>query len=407
MRRSRLSLPLSRREFLASGAYGFGLTALSRLAPACLTWNTLTANPSSERARRVLVLIQLSGGNDGLNTLIPFRDPNYYRLRPQLAIAPKEVIPITGNIGFHPSCGGLAELFREDKLAVIQNVGYPNPTKNHYRSSEIWETANAGNEYSATGWIGRYLDTHCRVQPLDADPGMVHIGDRFPRSFQSLQLHRPVGIQRPFGRSVSNRGPETVGKSARFDEQSRRQTAIETLNTERRIRRIIERDRPRTRYPKSQLAHSLRAVVAMIAAGLATTVYFLSHRGYDTHRGQLVIHARLLEELSTAMDAFQRDLEARRLDHRVLAMTFSEFGRRPAENNRSGTDHGTAAPLVVMSSRIQEPLIGSAPRLDIAPSEDLPFTTDFRQVYATVLDRWFHTDAQRVLGRPFAPLEFI
>lgn len=407
MRKSRLTSPVSRREFLTAGAYGAGLIALSRLAPARLTWNTLTAGPVKERDRRVLVLIQLVGGNDGLNTLVPMEDPNYQRLRPQLAIAPKDLIPISGNLGFHPSCRGLAKLFQEGKLSVIQSVGYPNPSKNHYRSSEVWETATAANEHSATGWIGRCLDTHFRAQPLATAPGMIHIGDRFPRSFQSLQPHHPVGIQRPLRRSVSHRGHKTVRESARFDEQSRRQAAIESLTIERRIRGIIKRDRPPTRYPKSQLAHSLCAVTAMIAAGLETPFYFLSHRGYDTHRCQHSIHARLLEELSTAMATFQCDLEARCLDHRVLTMTFSEFGRRPAENNRGGTDHGTAAPLVVMGSSIQEPLIGSAPRLDIAPSEDLPFSTDFRQVYATVLDRWFHTDAQRILGRSFAPLEFI
>ena len=407
MRKPRLIRSLSRRGFLTAGAYGVGLIALSRLAPTGFTWNTLPTEPATARDRRILILIQLAGGNDGLNTLIPMEDPNYYRLRPQLGIAPNEVIPITGNLGFHPSCRPLAELYREGKLAVIQNVGYPNPTKNHFRSSEIWETANADNEYLATGWIGRYLDTHGLAQPLEADPGMVHIGNRFPRSFQSLQPHRPVGIQRPFGGSLSDRGPNTVGRSARFDGKSGRPTAMENLATERRIQGIIECDRRQARYPKSQLAHSLRAVVAMIAAGWDTPVYLLSHRGYDTHRGQLSIHARLLAELSTAMAAFQRDLEARSLDHSILTMTFSEFGRSPAENSRGGTDHGTAAPLMVMSSRVQEPLIGSAPSLDIAPSEDLSFTTDFRQVYATVLDRWFHADAQRVLGRPFAPLEFI
>jgi uncharacterized protein (DUF1501 family) len=145
----------------------------------------------------------------------------------------------------------------------------------------------------------------------------------------------------------------------------------------------------------------------MIASGLGTSFYLLSHRGYDTHRNQLGVHARLLSELSTAMAAFQRDLEARHLDHRVLTMTFSEFGRHPAENSRGGTDHGTAAPLMVMGNRMQKPLIGSAPSLDIDPREDLSFTTDFRQVYATILSRWFYTETQSVLRKPFAPLDFI
>lgn len=324
--------------------------------------------------RRVLVLIQLAGGNDGLNTLIPFRDPNYYRLRPQLAIAAKEVVPINGDLGFHPSCGGLAELSNKGKLAIIQNVSYQNPTKNHFRASEIWETASSGNEYLSTSWIDRYLDTHRQVQPL---------------------------------RCLCHRDRNEFEGSTRFKGQSPHLYATKGQGTERQIRRIIEYDCPRTRYPDTELARSLSAVTAMIASGLGTSFYLLSHHGYDTHRNQLGVHARLLSELSTAMAAFQRDLETRHLDHRVLTMTFSEFGRHPAENSRGGTDHGTAAPLMVMGSRMQKPLIGLAPSLDIAPHEDLSFTTDFRQVYATILDRWFYSEAQHVLRKPFAPLDFI
>jgi uncharacterized protein (DUF1501 family) len=182
---------------------------------------------------------------------------------------------------------------------------------------------------------------------------------------------------------------------------------MDALVTEQRIYDLTNRYQPRVDYPASRLAASLRGVAAMISAGLGTRIYFVSQSGYDTHTNQQGVHARLLTELSDSLAAFQRDLKARRLEDQVLTMTFSEFGRRPNENSGGGTDHGTAAPIFVMGSAVKEPLIGSRPDLKVGPKEDLTYSTDFRQVYSTVIEKWFQCPPEGILSKRFDPLSFI
>ncbi len=404
--------PTTRREFLRSGLGGIGLVAFSSFAPAFLTQTTLAKVPAPEKDRSILVLIQLAGGNDGLNTLIPFQDDNYYRLRPRLGLRRGAVIPITSTLGFHNACKDLAELHREGKLCIVQNVGYPNPNRSHFRSMEIWETGSDSDEYLATGWLGRYFDNKCNKIPTKEEPAGIHISNQLPQSFISGKPHNLYGLslQRNQSRqSVNQNLLESLIAHAPIEENAGflKHTMMDAMVTEKQVRKIITRYRPAVEYPRSPLSRSLQQVASMIASGMETRVYFISHQGFDTHTNQLNTHAQLLTVLSQAMAAFQEDLEAHSLEDQVLTMTFSEFGRRPAENNGAGTDHGTAAPLFIMGSSLRQSLMGRAPILNIDMKSDLTHSVDFRQVYSTVLNKWFACQSSDILGKYYKPLNFI
>lgn len=408
-------LPSTRREFLRTAGRGIGLLAFAQYAPSFLTASTLAGAPAPEKDRSVLVLVQLAGGNDGLNTLIPFEDAHYYRLRPTLGIAKDRVLRVSDTAGLHPACAPLHSLFHDGKLSIIQNVGYPNPNRSHFRSTEIWETASPSDEFLATGWVGRYLDNACAGQPATPDPLALHISDSLPQSFVGAQEHATFGLapgMRNFRENEENRRLLSALAHEPADHPGAndtflRHTLMDALVNEQRVSAILTKDRPEVSYPSNNFATSLASVAALVAAGLPTRVYFVSLTGFDTHSNQANQHANLLATLSEGLAAFQKDLEARKLDGQVLTMTFSEFGRRPNENESRGTDHGTAAPLFVMSSKTKGGLHGTAPSLDLAANQDMRFSTDFRAVYATALDRWLGSPSEKILGTPFAPLGFI
>ncbi len=409
-------LPTTRREFLHRSSCGLGLLAFSRFAPEFLVQSTLAAAPAPEKDRSILVLVQLAGGNDGLNTLIPFEDPDYYRLRPTLGIAKDKVLRASDTLGLHPACGALHGLLNDGKFAVVQNVGYPNPNRSHFRSTEIWETASKSDEFASTGWIGRYLDNACAGAPADShDPLAVHLSSGVPQSFHGNISHPTFGLAPGGGNRRDNEETrkllETmIAQPGEGAENSNatflKQTLMDTLVTEKKVQRVLGDYRPGAgvNYPGNPFAASLRNVAALIAAGLPTRVYFVSLGGFDTHSNQLAQQANLLTQLSDGLAAFQKDLESRKLDSQVTTMTFSEFGRRPSENESRGTDHGTAAPLFVMGSRVKGGLHGTPPSLQLERNQDLVFTTDFRSVYATALDRWLECPSEKVLGSRFAPL---
>ena len=409
-------LPTTRREFLSLTGRGIGLLAFSRFAPAFLVNSAFASTPSPETGRPILVLIQLAGGNDGLNTLVPYEDANYYRLRPTIAIAKDKVLKLNEAFGLHPSCAAMNGLFHDGKLAVVQNVGYPNPNRSHFRSSEIWETASSSNEFLGDGWIGRFMDNACAGQPADShDPVGIHISNGVPQSFLSTHDHATFGLVPGAGNRRENEENRRLLESlvnqpgaAENDNASfLKHTLMDSLVTEKKVQKVLGDYRPTASYPTNAFAASLRNVAALIASGLPTRVYFVSLSGFDTHSNQANQQANLLSTLSTGLAAFQQDLEAHRLDGQVTTMTFSEFGRRPSENESRGTDHGTAAPLFVMGSRVKGGLHGTPASLNLAHNQDLTFSTDFRSVYATMLDRWMGCPSEKVLGGKFADLAIV
>ncbi len=410
------ALPTTRREFLRWGSRGIGLLAFSQFAPSFIVESTLAATPSPEKDRSILVLVQLAGGNDGLNTVIPYEDPEYYRLRPTIGIKKEEAIRLDDKLGLHPSLAALHTLMQEGSAGIIQNVGYPNPNHSHFRSTEIWETGSESNQFLPTGWIGRFLDNDCGGAPGTAgsggDPVAVHVTNELPQSFQAGKPHATFGLRTGGGRNRENLA--FLEKLVKHDDHEAnanasflRSTMMDALVTEQRVQKVLGGYRAESTYPGNNFAQSLRNVAALISAGMTTRVYFVSLGGFDTHSNQTNSHANLLRTLSEGLAAFQKDLVAKKLDSQVLTMTFSEFGRRPNENESRGTDHGTAAPLFVMGTGIKGSLHGTAPSLNLKKNQDLAFSTDFRQVYATVLDKWFSCPTDQVLGKSYAPLPFI
>ncbi|MEO6874803.1 MAG: DUF1501 domain-containing protein [Opitutaceae bacterium] len=408
--------PTTRREFLHLSARGIGLLAFSRFAPSFLVNSVRAASLAPEKDRPILVLVQLAGGNDGLNTLVPFEDANYYRLRPTIGIAKEKVLRLNGTLGLHPSCIAMHRLVQDGQLAVIQNVGYPNPNRSHFRSTEIWETASGSGEFLSTGWIGRFMDNACAGQPADAhDPVGVHISNGVPQSFLGAHDHPTFGLLPGQGNRRENEEnrrllESLVGQTTAGENDNAtflKHTLMDSLVTEKKVQQVLGSYQPSSSYPGNAFSASLRNVAALIASGLPTRVYFVSLSGFDTHSNQANQQANLLTTLSEGLAAFQKDLQLHKLDGQVTTMTFSEFGRRPSENESRGTDHGTAAPLFVMGARVKGGLHGTAPDLNLAHNQDLTYTTDFRAVYATMLDRWLGCPSEPVLGAKFASLPIV
>jgi len=347
--------------------------------------------------------------------LIPFEDANYYRLRPTLGIPKDQVLRLNDTLGLHPACTELHALAHDGKLGIVQNVGYPNPNRSHFRSTDIWETSSDSDQILSTGWLGRFLDNTCPGAPADpADPAAVHLSNEVPGAFLSAQSHPTFGLNlNQFNRRDNPQNLAFLESLVHHDHPGNasasflQQTMMDALVTEKRVQHVLSSYQTAAKYPGNPFAQSLRNVVALIAAGLSTRVYFVSLGGFDTHANQLNQHQNLMRTLSEGLATFQKDLETHKLAGQVLTMTFSEFGRRPLENESHGTDHGTAAPLFVMGSRIKGGLHGTPPSLQFERNQDLTFSTDFRQVYATVLDRWLQCPAMQVLGKSYEPVAFI
>ncbi|WP_422922977.1 DUF1501 domain-containing protein [Singulisphaera sp. PoT] len=406
-----MMIQMGRRQFLRRGA---GLTALTATVPTFLGRTASAfANPAKPIPGldddRVLVVVQLAGGNDGLNTLIPHGDDAYYKARPKLAIDAKKVLKIDDYLGFHHEMVELRNMLDKGQLAVVQDVGYPNPDRSHFRSSEIWETGSSSEAMWTSGWLGRYFDNECtnvRSPVLG-----LQLGERPAQTFSStnpraVTLANPAILDWPTGGVVGSgiegmNRVEPMGIDA-LDFVQR--SANETLALAKRLKEVARDAKPAVSYAPFEFSQSLKLIADMIAAEIPTRVYYVSLGGFDTHAAQSNRHAALLQELSQGLSTFHRDLELRGHLDRTLVMTFSEFGRRVAENKSGGTDHGTSNVMFLTGGNILPGLHGGRPELKTMDAEgDLIFKTDFRSVYAAVLKGWFNADADRLLAGHFAP----
>jgi uncharacterized protein (DUF1501 family) len=409
-------LTTSRRRFLASvsaATAASGLVSLSPLAPRFLLESA--ALGAGQPGERVLVVVQLSGGNDGLNTVIPFADERYRRARPSLALDANSVRKITSEIGLHPSLAGMEQLLSQNRLAIVQGVGYPNPNRSHFESMDIWHTAQMSGRRTA-GWLGRAFDAHA-AQFSGGDPPAMHLGEED----QPLAL-AARDVPSPSIRSLDQFRLETGGDESR-QELIRRATkapraenellkfvqtrATSALELSQRLGAASHEYKTPVQYPRTPLAEKLRQVAQLIDAGLATRVYYVTLDGFDTHSDQADAHAGLLSQLGGALAAFAEDLAAHGQLDRVVTLVFSEFGRRLEENASRGTDHGAAAPVFLMGSRVQSGLLGDCPRLDDLDDGDVKFHTDFRQVYAALLESWLSWPAEPILGQKFEPAKVL
>ena len=419
-------MTLTRRELLKNGALmvAFGLTAPSFLAQAALATRAPTAHAalgtaSRTRARlngkQTLVVVQLSGGNDGLNTVVPYADPAYYALRPTLAIPRDQVVPLDDRVGFHPSLAPLKPLFDNGRLSVVQGVGYPNPNRSHFRSMEIWHTA-APERFEESGWLGRYLDA-CGCGH-DKPLGAISVGDTLNRSFWTdMTLVPAIGSVGTFQFQTDPRNPRDRGNQVKaleniyayagqfrpYEEHIRR-TTLNALAGADELKRIATAYQPTVEYPETPFGNSLKAVSQVIAGDLGTRIFFVQLGGFDTHANQAAAHAGLLATLANGLASFMRDIESQGKADDVLVMTFSEFGRRAAQNASGGTDHGTAEPMLLLGGGTTGGLHNASPSLTDLPDGDLAYGADFRGVYAGVLQDWLGTDPAPIVGAGVQPL---
>ncbi|MCS7000771.1 MAG: DUF1501 domain-containing protein [Bacteroidota bacterium] len=422
---------MKRREFLHRSTAGLALATLGtafggvRLralaaSPTLSAWQRLTGGSD-----RVFVLIQLTGGNDGLNTIIPIENPLYYQARPTLAIPKNQTLPLTPTLGWHPALRYFRDLYNEGRLSIVQNVTYPNPDRSHFRGTDIWLTATDSDVFKSSGWVGRFLETLAPEFPdrLPDEPLAVQIGTTLSLSLQGNRGSLGITFRDPetFYSLVDQQDSSTLYDSA---PNTFGGTELEFIRTVERssqlysqaVKRAADRQKTNTvTYPaNNQLAQSLRIVARLIAGGLSTKFYLVSVGGnvYDTHinQGALTgIHPQLLQELAEAVKLFLDDCRGLGIADRVAGMTFSEFGRRVMENGSRGTDHGTAAPLFVFGEKIiGGQLLGRDPDLANLDSRgDLLMEFDYRQVYAAALLQWFGAPMntlQSVLFREFAAL---
>ncbi len=444
---------MNRRRFLQQTIQGSSLLAFGPLVPGFLAATARAAEPGKDR---VLVVLEMTGGNDGLNTVIPYADDHYHRARPTLRHTKDQVVRINDYIGLNPGLRGLDKMLNGGQVAAVLGVGYPNPDRSHFESMDIWQSADPARKVR-TGWLGRGLGMlHVEAGHIPA----AYVGtNQLPLALQGAAtgvptIHRdrpydleltsaaPQGYyngrrfvpQRAFPGQPASPGPETpknVAERRRLIEDLAqltpdssggllpfvRRSALQTYTTIGRLREIMEEDLKaesqgrRVYYPgnNGELARNLSLIGHMISAGFGTRVYYVSLGGFDTHANQQQQHQQLLQQFGDAVTGFFGQLERAGQAKRVLLLTFSEFGRRVDENGSRGTDHGAASCLFVIGPGVKGGAVGKHPSL--APADllagDLKHQIDFRQVYATLLDGWLGCDSRHVLGGKFEPIALL
>ncbi|HLZ25163.1 MAG TPA: DUF1501 domain-containing protein [Ktedonobacterales bacterium] len=371
---------------------------------------------------RTLIVVQMAGGNDGLNTIVPYLDGTYYQARPTLAIPASSVLPLNDRLGMNPSLQALQPLWQQRKLAVVEGVGYPNPNLSHFASMDIWQTLDL-NGQGAQGWLGKYVAGYV---DKDGHPFQsLAVGTTLPVALKSISADVPVVADPKNYRLL----PDPARVSETSAAEARIQTLLKLYNTypqsapyaalldataqnavqgSKTLHDVVSSYTPKAQYPTTSFARGLQVLAEVIVQGLGLRVGYVTLGGFDTHSAQDTDQPKLLKDLAEGLAAFYADLTAHNAAGDVVVMTWSEFGRRVEENASAGTDHGTAAPLFVLGNAVQGGIYGEPPDLnDLDSAGNLKFTTDFRSVYATVLDRWLGAPADSVLGGSFGDQAFL
>jgi len=400
---------LTRRQFLDTSMQSTSILSLASSIPCFLT-RSLQAAETKTNNGRILVVIELNGGNDGLNTVVPFTNENYQKYRTALRISESKVLKLNPEIGLHPAMKDAAKLVEDGRLAVIQGVGYPNPNRSHFESMAIWQSAQQNPKaHGGYGWLGRALDQKLNRNQTFADA--ICLGDVDPpqalRGRQATQSTiRNLAELQLDSQSVN----ADVGSDENTADdllQFVRRRTVDARDTVERISKLNHASQTKTRYPQNGLANRLKDIARLIRAELEPRVYYTVQAGYDTHINQEFDHYRRLSAFSGALNAFLNDLRESQLDERVLVLVFSEFGRRVAENDSQGTDHGTAGPVFLAGPAVKAGLHGTHPDLTDLEDGDLKMTTDFRSVYATVLSKWLAINPQSCLQGNFAAMDLL
>ncbi|MCA9052716.1 MAG: DUF1501 domain-containing protein [Planctomycetaceae bacterium] len=399
----------TRREFLRRSP---ALFALGSFAPQFLL-RAAAGEGAADNDGRVLVVVQLSGGNDGLNSVVPFRNEVYRQNRPTLAVPAADVLKIDSELGFHPSLRGFADLLEAGRLAIVQGVGYDNPNRSHFESMDIWHTCRRKEEPRPDGWLGRFLEQSNGHATNDV-PAMHLGGEKQPialashsirvptiRSVEQFQLQTSGGETREMVSELTAADRDSGDELLGFVQSS----TTSALSVAERFARSAASATPTREYPATDLGQKLSTIARLIANGLSTRIYYVELDGFDTHAQQGAAHAGLLRQVGDAINTFITDMVSQGLGDRVLVTAFSEFGRRLAENASEGTDHGAGAPLFVAGTKVRTGLIGPHPSLTDLDQGDVKHHTDFRRVYAAVIEGWLGGESSPVLGGSFAPVE--
>lgn len=338
-----------------------------------------------------VVFVQLNGGNDGLNTFVPFDNPLYYALRPQIALSKDAVIGKNKEMAFHPALKGFAEMQQNGDLSVIQNVGYPEPNRSHFRSQEIWQTASDSNKYINEGWLGRYLDLHCKDHQPTAGINLDSIDNL---SLKGLEPNS-ITVKNPNVFKTKNQKEEADTLSDNPQLDFVRKIANSVTEGSDEIQKALAKSTAEISYPKTGLATNLAWIARLIKGNLNSKVYYTSLNGFDTHDNQLAVQNNKLTELNDALFSFYTDLKKASLMQNVTIVVFSEFGRRVKDNGK-GTDHGTAAPMFIIGGNNRGKIIGNNPNLSDLDQGDLKYETDFRSVYASLLQKKLDFDYTKI-----------
>lgn len=397
---------INRRKFLHVSSLATGTLMLPKFLKAFETPSAFSSG------NKVLVVLQMSGGNDGLNTVIPIRNDIYYRERPVLAITRDKALVLSDEVGLHPSLVNLKALYDEGDMAILNNVGYPNPDRSHFRSMDIWQTASSSGEYLNSGWLGRYLDAQCsgcskptQVLEMDDMLSLALSGEQM----KGIALRDPKRLyetsQDPFFREILQAGNSEKAEdptSYLYKVMSETVSGADYIFQQSKLR-------PSTNiYPNSEIGKNLKTIASLISSDINTRVYYVSLGSFDTHVGQQAKQEKLFSDLNDAIKPFVDDLKANHRFEDVMMMSFSEFGRRVSENGSGGTDHGTANNMFLISGGLKKKgVLNDMPDLSNLSEGDLIQQLDFKRVYATLLNKWLQADDYKILGRQYEYLNFI
>ena len=408
----------SRRDFLLSGLGVMGAALYGPELLGLLARQAIAA-PRTVGGSKVLIIIQMSGGNDGLNTVIPFADPAYLKIRPTIGIKPDVVLKLDDKVALNNNMTPFQDLFKAGKLAVVQGVGYPSPNRSHFRSAEIWQTAEP-KKIKDTGWIGRYLDL--------ASSGKPTVANIFPAINVDPILPKTLSAQKVVVPSISDVKNFTFKADPRYEAdrtaqlstfnaiyqkyslnrpyiEELRRVGLDTTEASDSILKMVANYKDGAKYPNNGFGKGLQFIAQLIVGGVNCSIYNISLGGFDTHTNEQRAHEGLFRTLTEGVKALMTDLESHGLDKDVCLMTFSEFGRRVSENGGRGTDHGAAAPMFLIGAGVKGGIVGDQPSLTDLDDGDLKYKIDFRNVYATVLDRWLGADSKSVLGDKYDMLD--
>lgn len=396
---------MERRDFLKNSALASSLLMVPSFVKAFE--NVATKSLGFKK----LVIVQLSGGNDGLNTIVPYTNDIYYRERPRLAIPKNEIIRATDDLGFHKNLGSLKNLYDQGYLSIINNVGYPNPNRSHFRSTDIWHSASESNEFLQTGWLGRYIDTYGKMPyagiEVDDSLSLIMKGEKTNGIATKNAQILFANAQTPFFKKVLENK-----EKAHLDEHNLGylyKTMIEAKSSAKHIYQKSKVFETKLEYPKNPFALQLKTTADFINSNVNSKVYYVSMGGFDTHNAQEGRQNRLLDVYSKSMEVFVKDLEQNDTFKDTLIITFSEFGRRVKQNGSEGTDHGTANNVFIIGKNLKKQgFYNEMPNLsNLDENGDLKYTVDFREIYATVLDKWLKVNDEVILNKTFSKLNFI